>query len=339
MPATSETVDTLRLATAGSVDDGKSTLIGRLLYDAKSILVRPARAHRGGVARAQRQRAPGPGAADRRPARRARAGHHDRRRAPLLRDPAAALHPRRHAGARAVHAQHGHRRLDRRGRDRAGRRPQGRDRADPAARRGRGPARRAARRARGQQDGPRRLVGGGLRPHRGRLRLLRLEGRARRGVGAADERAARRQRGRELLAAGAGTRARRCSSTSRRSSCPSGEPGELRFPVQWVLRDLDGDGRAYAGRVAGGELRPGAEVVALPAGCARAGRRRRDARRAAGGGAGGPVGVGADRPRARPRPRRHARRRRVGACPRARVRGRRLLAHRARVCAPAPGWR
>ncbi|WP_290720092.1 GTP-binding protein, partial [Gordonia sp. UBA7599] len=27
----------LRLATAGSVDDGKSTLIGRLLYDSKSI--------------------------------------------------------------------------------------------------------------------------------------------------------------------------------------------------------------------------------------------------------------------------------------------------------------
>src|SRR6478752_3544351 len=30
-------VDMLRLATAGSVDDGKSTLIGRLLYDSKSI--------------------------------------------------------------------------------------------------------------------------------------------------------------------------------------------------------------------------------------------------------------------------------------------------------------
>src|ERR687893_2332973 len=28
----------LRLATAGSVDDGKSTLIGRLLYDAKAVL-------------------------------------------------------------------------------------------------------------------------------------------------------------------------------------------------------------------------------------------------------------------------------------------------------------
>ena len=28
----------LRFITAGSVDDGKSTLIGRLLYDSKSIL-------------------------------------------------------------------------------------------------------------------------------------------------------------------------------------------------------------------------------------------------------------------------------------------------------------
>ena len=27
----------LRIATAGSVDDGKSTLIGRLLYDSKSV--------------------------------------------------------------------------------------------------------------------------------------------------------------------------------------------------------------------------------------------------------------------------------------------------------------
>ena len=30
--------DLLRLATAGSVDDGKSTLVGRLLYDTKSVL-------------------------------------------------------------------------------------------------------------------------------------------------------------------------------------------------------------------------------------------------------------------------------------------------------------
>src|SRR5213078_1525487 len=30
-------MELLRLATAGSVDDGKSTLIGRLLYDTKSL--------------------------------------------------------------------------------------------------------------------------------------------------------------------------------------------------------------------------------------------------------------------------------------------------------------
>lgn len=31
-------MELLRFSTAGSVDDGKSTLIGRLLYDSKSIL-------------------------------------------------------------------------------------------------------------------------------------------------------------------------------------------------------------------------------------------------------------------------------------------------------------
>ena len=32
------TRETLRLCTAGSVDDGKSTFVGRLLYDTKSVL-------------------------------------------------------------------------------------------------------------------------------------------------------------------------------------------------------------------------------------------------------------------------------------------------------------
>jgi len=32
-------MDLLRFITAGSVDDGKSTLIGRLLFDSKSILI------------------------------------------------------------------------------------------------------------------------------------------------------------------------------------------------------------------------------------------------------------------------------------------------------------
>ncbi|MFE6287510.1 sulfate adenylyltransferase subunit 1 [Streptomyces sp. NPDC057877] len=36
--STTTTVDTLRFATAGSVDDGKSTLVGRLLHDSKSVL-------------------------------------------------------------------------------------------------------------------------------------------------------------------------------------------------------------------------------------------------------------------------------------------------------------
>ena len=40
MATSKELLDTdlLRLVTAGSVDDGKSTLIGRLLYDSKEIL-------------------------------------------------------------------------------------------------------------------------------------------------------------------------------------------------------------------------------------------------------------------------------------------------------------
>ena len=33
----SQNIQLLRFTTAGSVDDGKSTLIGRLLYDSKSI--------------------------------------------------------------------------------------------------------------------------------------------------------------------------------------------------------------------------------------------------------------------------------------------------------------
>jgi sulfate adenylyltransferase large subunit len=39
---------------------------------------------------------------------------------------------------------------------------------------------------------------------------------------------------------------------------------ELRFPVQYVLRDGDSDYRGYAGQLAGGVLRPGDEVLVLP---------------------------------------------------------------------------
>jgi bifunctional enzyme CysN/CysC/sulfate adenylyltransferase subunit 1 len=38
MPHTQHPVEILRFNTCGSVDDGKSTLIGRLLYDSKSLM-------------------------------------------------------------------------------------------------------------------------------------------------------------------------------------------------------------------------------------------------------------------------------------------------------------
>ena len=167
--------------------------------------------------RAPRRRVPQPRAAHRRPARRARAGHHDRRRLPLLPDPAAQVHHRRHPGPRAVHPQHGHRRLDRRRVDRARRRAQGRLGADPPPRlhllAAADPARRRVR----QQDGPGRLRRGRLLPHpRGDDRL---------GGAAADPGhdlhpdlgAQRRQRRRALAADAVVRRPRRCSGTSSTS--------------------------------------------------------------------------------------------------------------------------
>ena len=122
----------LRFITCGSVDDGKSTLIGRLLYDSKLIFEDQLAALEadskkvGTQGGEHRLRAPG-----RRPRRRARAGHHHRRRLPVLRHRQAQVHRRRHARPRAVHPQHGHRRLDRRPRGHPDRRAQGRADPDP----------------------------------------------------------------------------------------------------------------------------------------------------------------------------------------------------------------
>ena len=129
--SSTSTKSLLRFITCGSVDDGKSTLIGRLLYESKMLFEDQLAAleadsqqvrHAG---RRHRLRAAG-----RRPRRRARAGHHDRRRLPLLLHRPAQVHRRRHARPRAVHAQHGHRRLDRRPRRDPDRRAQGRADAD-----------------------------------------------------------------------------------------------------------------------------------------------------------------------------------------------------------------
>ena len=116
---------------SAAVDDGKSTLIGRLLHDSKSIFEDQLE-HIEAVSRRRGDRLRRPRPAHRRPARRARAGHHDRRRLPVLLDAAPRLRDRRLPGPHPVHAQHGHRRLDRRSGDRAGRRPPRRRRADAA---------------------------------------------------------------------------------------------------------------------------------------------------------------------------------------------------------------
>ena len=84
----------LRLATAGSVDDGKSTLVGRLLFDTNSVLT-DTLDHVEQVSRRKGLDQCRPGSADRRSARRARAGHHHRRRLPLLRHPGPQVHPGR----------------------------------------------------------------------------------------------------------------------------------------------------------------------------------------------------------------------------------------------------
>ena len=123
----------------------------------------PARGRRGDL-EVPRLRLHRPRAAHRRPALRARAGHHHRRGLPLLRDAQAQVHHRRHPGPRAVHPQHGHRRLHRRPRPGARRRPPGPHRAVPPARGDPLAAAGPAPGARGQQDGPRRLRRGGLRP-------------------------------------------------------------------------------------------------------------------------------------------------------------------------------
>ena len=127
--ASEGTARALRFLTAGSVDDGKSTLIGRLLFDSRAILADQLDT----LETTRRRRADRPVAADRRPGGRARTGHHDRRRLPLLRHPHAQVHHRRRAGPRAVHPQHGHGRRRQRRRGGAGRHHQARLAAPPVA--------------------------------------------------------------------------------------------------------------------------------------------------------------------------------------------------------------
>ena len=133
--ARSEKKSLLRFLTCGSVDDGKSTLIGRLLYDTQLLFddQLAALAARLGAAR-HRRRATSTSrcwsTAWRPSASRASPSTSPTASSPPTRRQ---LHRRRYARPRAVHPQHGDRRLQRRaGRD-AGRRPPWRADADAAA--------------------------------------------------------------------------------------------------------------------------------------------------------------------------------------------------------------
>ena len=124
----------LRFITCGSVDDGKSTLIGRLLYDSKMIFEDQlggagVRQQADGHPRPEHRLRP----AGRRPGGGTRAGHHHRCRLSLLLHRQAQVHRRRHPRPRAVHPQYGHRRLHRRSGGDPDRRAQGRADPDPAS--------------------------------------------------------------------------------------------------------------------------------------------------------------------------------------------------------------
>ena len=171
----------LRFITCGSVDDGKSTLIGRLLWDSKMVFEDQLAALESGQ---QKGRHPGGGhrlcPAAGRPAGGAGAGDHHRRGLPLLLHRQAQVHRRRHPRPRAVHPQHGHRRLHRPGGGHPGGCPQGAADPDQAPQLSGLPGRHPQCRAGDQQDGPGRFrrtqrfeaIRAGLRsssPHRSAL--------------------------------------------------------------------------------------------------------------------------------------------------------------------------
>ncbi len=108
-----ERKEMLRFLTCGNVDDGKSTLIGRLLHDSKMIY----EDHLEAITRDSKKSGTTGDDVDLALLvdglqGRARAGHHDRCRLSLFLHGQAQVHHRGHTGPRAVHPQYGHRRVD-----------------------------------------------------------------------------------------------------------------------------------------------------------------------------------------------------------------------------------
>ncbi len=171
----------------------------------------PARARRAGERAPRRRGCARSGAAHRRPAGGARAGDHDRRGLPLLRDGQAAVHHRRLPRAPAVHAQHGHGCLHGgSGGDPAGR-AQGRAGAVQAPRLHQRAAGHPAPGGGGEQDGPRGVLAGALRRAGRGVRRVRREARR----GARNSSTCRSRRWRATTSSSArrgwtGTTGRRC---------------------------------------------------------------------------------------------------------------------------------
>ena len=190
-----------------------------------------------------------------------------RRGLSLLRHGPTFVRARRHPRTRAVHAEHVHRRLDRRRGGGADRCSQRRRHADAQAHPHRVAARHRARGGVRQQNGSRRVGPGALRGYRAA------------GPGPHPPVADR--------GPAASSRSARCTATTSRSGSERApfyagptlleyleevdvqadrDLSRLRVPIQWVGRPRDGDSRFYAGRVVAGALQAGDEVVVLPAG-------------------------------------------------------------------------
>src|SRR5678816_1615263 len=112
LEATGQT-ELLRFSTAGSVDDGKSTLIGRLLYDSKGVYEDQLASVRKATRNLSTNGLDLSLLTD---------GLRAEREQGITIDAAAQVHHRRHSRARAVHAQHGHGRVHRESGDHSDRR-------------------------------------------------------------------------------------------------------------------------------------------------------------------------------------------------------------------------
>ena len=248
----------LRFITCGSVDDGKSTLIGRLLYESKLVF----EDHLAALERDSKKVGTQGGELD---FALLVDGLAAEREQGITIDVAYRFFSTEHRkfivadtpGPRAVHPQHGHRRLHRRpGRD-PHRRPQGRAHPDPAPQLPGVAARHPPRGARHQQARPGRLLPGRLRQHRGRLPrpsptelglndILCIPMSALKGDNVTEPTANMPwYTGPTLI-----------EHLETIEVDDEASPGPFRLPVQWVNRP-NLDFRGFSGEIVGGSVQPG----------------------------------------------------------------------------------